>query len=209
MLFYVAKKYAPSIIFIDEVECVTTQRDKVTEHEASKRFKNEFLTLMDGLESENSGIFILAATNLPWYFDLLCCDCDDLTNFLMSVVDCKFFREIDHAFLRRFEKKILLNLPNPDERIMLIQKFLGGLKIPYETMGELVNISEGFSGDEIRVACKEIKMIEIRRKINSSSKNATERTVNGLRDAAIVAFKQVHPISVGIMKKHKDWSKNY
>lgn len=69
VLFDLAKFYAPTIIFIDEFEGLSGKRDCLhAEHESTKRFKNEFLTLMDGIESENnSGIFILATTNLPWY----------------------------------------------------------------------------------------------------------------------------------------------
>lgn len=58
---------SPSIVFIDEIDSITSRRNNTNEHEASKRFKNEFLTLMDGLESDdNSRVFLLACTNLPW-----------------------------------------------------------------------------------------------------------------------------------------------
>lgn len=68
VLFDVAKLYAPSIIFIDEIDGLTSQRDCNNDHEATKRFKNEFLTLIDGIGTEDGkGIFLLANTNLPWY----------------------------------------------------------------------------------------------------------------------------------------------
>lgn len=67
VLFEVAKLYAPSIIFIDEIDGLTSMRDSNTDHEATKRFKNEFLTLIDGIGSEEAGgVFLLANTNLPW-----------------------------------------------------------------------------------------------------------------------------------------------
>lgn len=61
-----SKFYAPSVIFIDEIDGLSSKRDAPTDHEASKRFKNEFLTQMDGIEN-TPNVFLLASTNLPWY----------------------------------------------------------------------------------------------------------------------------------------------
>lgn len=60
-----AKHFAPSIIFIDEVDSLMSSRGVNVEHEASKRFKNELLTQIDGLEYVPD-VFLLASTNLPW-----------------------------------------------------------------------------------------------------------------------------------------------
>lgn len=64
VLFEVAKHYQPSIIFIDEFDGLSSKRDAVHEHEASKRFKNEFLIQIDNIDDSN--VFLLANTNLPW-----------------------------------------------------------------------------------------------------------------------------------------------
>ena len=58
--------YAPSVIFIDEIDGLSSKRDSTTDHEASKRFKNEFLTQIDGLDDDKLNVFLLASTNLPW-----------------------------------------------------------------------------------------------------------------------------------------------
>lgn len=66
VLFELAKFHSPSIIFIDELDSLTSKRTS-KEHEASKRLKNEFLSLLDGLESEVEGkVFVLGSTNMPW-----------------------------------------------------------------------------------------------------------------------------------------------
>jgi katanin p60 ATPase-containing subunit A1 len=69
VLFELAKYHEPSIIFIDELDSLTSKRSSATEHEATKRLKNEFLSLLDGLESgdANGKVFVLGSTNLPWY----------------------------------------------------------------------------------------------------------------------------------------------
>lgn len=70
VLFDAAKFHAPSIIFIDELDSLTSRRT-TREHEATKRLKNEFLSLLDGLDTqsdadENRKIFVLGSTNMPW-----------------------------------------------------------------------------------------------------------------------------------------------
>lgn len=77
VLFSLARHYAPSIIFFDEIDSIMSHRGgggsgfagDGSEHEGSRRMKTEILTNMDGLNSNNGGVFLLAATNLPWDLD--------------------------------------------------------------------------------------------------------------------------------------------
>ena len=103
------------------MEGLTSKRDCGLDHDASVRFKNEFLSLMDGLQDNNKGVFILANTNLPWI--------------------------IDDAFLRRFEKKIFVDLPNFYERISLIQYFVAESNDWSQViMEQMAANMEGFTG---------------------------------------------------------------
>ncbi|EAT39495.1 AAEL008715-PA [Aedes aegypti] len=145
VLYDVAQFYAPSIIFIDEFDGLASRRDSIGEHEASKRFKNEFLALIDGLDSEmdEERVFLLGSTNIPW--------------------------DIDPAFLRRFEKKILIDVPNVEGRMAIVHELLPvTMKWDRKQLEEISKRTENFTGDEIRIACKEASMMMVREKIEQN-----------------------------------------
>lgn len=66
-----ARFHAPSIIFFDEFDALASNRDVTGESDASRRLKSEILQQIDGLmaslESQDNHVFVLGATNLPWY----------------------------------------------------------------------------------------------------------------------------------------------
>ncbi|XP_049288460.1 katanin p60 ATPase-containing subunit A-like 2 [Anopheles funestus] len=195
ILYEVAKFYAPSIIFVDEFDSLASRRDTIREHEASKRFKNEFLSLIDGLESAAANepapadgrdrVFLLASTNLPW--------------------------ELDPAFLRRFERKILVDLPTPDGRKELIEHLLPTVTAwPEQEIQQIVILSEGWTGDEVRLACKEASMMLLRNKITD------RRTIAGRVEHEELqfpmlrkAFEQLRPGCVELAQKHREWNQRY
>ncbi|KIM22092.1 hypothetical protein M408DRAFT_58882, partial [Serendipita vermifera MAFF 305830] len=67
-LLIMARERKPSIIFIDEIEALCSSREAESENLKSG-MKTEFLVQMDGVGHDNSGILVLAATNLPWTLD--------------------------------------------------------------------------------------------------------------------------------------------
>uniref|UniRef100_A0A673HL11 Katanin p60 ATPase-containing subunit A-like 2 n=1 Tax=Sinocyclocheilus rhinocerous TaxID=307959 RepID=A0A673HL11_9TELE len=100
VLFELARYHAPSTIFLDDLESVMSQRGvgQGGDHEGSRRMKTELLVQMDGLSRSNDLEFVLAASNLPW--------------------------ELDHAMLRRLEKRILVGLPSAPARQAMISHWL-------------------------------------------------------------------------------------
>lgn len=68
-LFAVARELQPSIIFVDEVDSLLSER-KENEHEASRRLKTEFLVEFDGLPANpEERVLVMAATNRPQELD--------------------------------------------------------------------------------------------------------------------------------------------
>nr|XP_023903606.1 katanin p60 ATPase-containing subunit A-like 2 isoform X1 [Quercus suber] len=140
VLFELARHHAPSTIFLDEIDAIISHRggEGRSDHEASRRLKTELLIQMDGLTRTDELVFVLAATNIPW--------------------------ELDAAMLRRLEKRILVPLPEPEARRSMLEELLPSQpdeeKLPYDL---LVERTEGFSGSDIRLLCKEAAMQPLRR----------------------------------------------
>ncbi|EFO84593.1 CRE-MEI-1 protein [Caenorhabditis remanei] len=140
LLFELARFYAPSIIFIDEIDTLGGQRGNSGEHEASRRVKSEFLVQMDGAQHkfDERRVFVLAATNIPW--------------------------ELDEALRRRFEKRIFIPLPDLDARKKLIETSMEGTPKSNEiNYDELAARTEGFSGADVVSLCRTAAINVLRR----------------------------------------------
>jgi SpoVK/Ycf46/Vps4 family AAA+-type ATPase len=138
-LYGTARDTSPAVVFLDEFESLAGQRD-ASDSGAERRILSTLLSELDGMDSKGRpDIYVLtiAATNRPW--------------------------ELDPAVLSRFEKKILIPLPDESTRKSILgihlEKKGFATDVPAE---ELVRLTSGYSGREIERFCKEVttEMIE-------------------------------------------------
>nr|XP_056714887.1 katanin p60 ATPase-containing subunit A-like 1 [Euleptes europaea] len=150
LLFEMARFYAPTTIFMDEIDSIFSRRGTSEEHEASRRVKSELLVQMDGvsgaLENDDPSrmVMVLAATNFPW--------------------------DIDEALRRRLEKRIYIPLPTAKGRAELLKINLREVDLdPDINLEEIAEKIEGYSGADITNVCRDASLMAMRRRINGLS----------------------------------------
>ncbi|MBE0498455.1 MAG: AAA family ATPase [Campylobacterales bacterium] len=134
-LFVQAKRNAPSIIFIDEIDAVGRMRG-ASRNDEREATLNQLLTEMDGFE-DSSGVVVIAATNK---IDVL-----------------------DTALLRsgRFDRRIFVDLPTVDEREAIIGKYFENL--PHDVdIKEISRMTIGFNGASLATLVNEAALETLR-----------------------------------------------
>ncbi|GAA5931008.1 hypothetical protein JCM1841_005455 [Sporobolomyces salmonicolor] len=142
-LFSLARKLQPSIIFIDEIDSFLRERSRA-DHEVTGMMKAEFMTLWDGLTTNNdTRILVLGATNRP--------------------------NDIDSAILRRMPKRFSIKLPDAGQRRNILSLMLRDIKTePNFDLEELVRRTDGLSGSDLKEACRNAAMVPVRECMRSS-----------------------------------------
>lgn len=151
-IFETARQNQPSVIFIDEIDCLLGKRSE-TDHEASRRIKNEFLVSLDGVDTNSRDhIVVIGATNIPW--------------------------DLDEAALRRFSRKIYIPLPSPEARRELILRELTVYSVQSNTQlaslnediwSDILDRTTGFSGCDMKAILNEAVMVTIREAVNEGT----------------------------------------
>ncbi|CCW68764.1 unnamed protein product [Phytomonas sp. Hart1] len=198
VLFEMARHYAPSTIFIDEIDSLCGQRGGSTEHEATRRAKGTLLAEMDGVGADPSKtVMVLGATNHPW--------------------------DIDEAMRRRLEKRIYISLPDARDRVELFRINTSSLKLSSDVdFEQLSKLLEGhyYSGADITNLVRDASMMTMRRFLKESDKHSLRENAAeiGRRVAEqpitiqdfLNAFKKVpSSVSPENIKKFEKWKKEF
>ena len=139
-IFEDARKRAPSIIFIDEIDAIAPKREELSgERQVERRVVAQLLALMDGLESRGQ-VIIIGATNIP--------------------------NTLDPALRRpgRFDREIAISVPDKDGRMEILEIHSRGMPLEEEVdLKQLAGITHGFVGADLEALCREAAMSALRR----------------------------------------------
>jgi len=193
-LFKQAKEKAPAIIFIDEIDAIGRARGKSMaqgSNDERENTLNQLLTEMDGFGT-NSGVIILAATNRA---DVL-----------------------DRALMRagRFDRQILVDMPDLTERIDIFKVHLKPLKLGGDVdVDFLGKQTPGFSGADIANLCNEAALIAARKDKKKVEKqdflDAVDRIIGGLEkknkiitkgEKKVIAYHEAGHAAVSWLTEH-------
>ncbi|GAB2461487.1 tetratricopeptide repeat protein [Jatrophihabitans fulvus] len=128
-LFQLARRNAPCVLFLDEVDAIGQRRTQ-TRNNAIRGATNQLLTELDGVDSVNEGVFVLAATNQPW--------------------------DVDPALRRpgRFDRTVLVLPPDAPAREQIFRHHLQQRPVERVDLRKLAGSSDGLSGADIAYACE-------------------------------------------------------
>lgn len=188
-LFQTARRAAasgrPAIIFIDEVDSLVGIRTEEVGGEI--RTRNQFLKEMDSVldKGNPTHVYVVGATNKPW--------------------------ALDEPFIRRFQKRIFVPLPNSDARNELIAIYSKNLNInPDVSADELVHMTEGFSGSDIRDILQSVQIKVVRELFESEKVNerSSPRAIH-MQDIREVLRKRRPSVSPEILRYYDKWFETY
>ena len=137
-VFEQARKEAPSIVFLDELDAIAPKREHAA-GEVEKRVVAQLLALLDGLEARGQ-VIVIGATNLP--------------------------NSLDPALRRpgRFDREIVIGIPDVAGRREMLEIHTRGMPLaPDVDIARLAAITHGFTGADIAALCREAAMAALRR----------------------------------------------
>jgi SpoVK/Ycf46/Vps4 family AAA+-type ATPase len=190
-LFSMARKLnenenIPVLLFIDEIDSLLGTRNSEVGGEV--RVKNQVLTEMDGIngKSKESKLYVIGATNKPW--------------------------TLEAGFLRRFQKRIYVSLPDIASRINLFNQYTTPLKKENTLKNEeLARFSEGYSASDIKDICQSAQL----RVVNELFESGKAMDVKANPRAITVSdFKEIFKIrkpsvSTDMIRAYMKWSDQF
>ena len=128
-LFEVARRNAPCVLFLDEVDAIGQKRSQLR-HTPMRSAVNQLLLELDDVSGNNEGVFLLAATNHPW--------------------------DVDSALRRpgRFDRTLLVLPPDAAAREGVFRYHLKDRPVAGIDLASLARRTDGYSGADIAHICE-------------------------------------------------------
>jgi SpoVK/Ycf46/Vps4 family AAA+-type ATPase len=128
-LFEIARRNAPCVLFLDEVDAIGQKRSQLR-NTPMRSAVNQLLLELDDVDGGNDGVFLLAATNHPW--------------------------DVDSALRRpgRFDRTLLVLPPDNPAREAIFRYHLRDRPVAGVNLGRLAKLTDGYSGADIAHICE-------------------------------------------------------
>jgi SpoVK/Ycf46/Vps4 family AAA+-type ATPase len=128
-LFEIARRSAPCVIFLDEVDALGQKRSQMRNN-AARGTVNQLLSEMDGVADSNDGVYVLGATNHPW--------------------------DVEVALRRpgRFDRMLLVLPPDEEARHAILRYHLKSRPVENIDLGKLARSTDGYSGADLAYVCE-------------------------------------------------------
>ena len=128
-IFETARRNAPCVLFFDEVDALGQRRAALSNSSGLRVVVNALLSELDAATSTNDGVYVLAATNMPW--------------------------DVDPALRRpgRFDRMIFVGLPDKDARAAIVRMNLRDRPVERIDPAAVAKRTEGFSGADVAHVC--------------------------------------------------------
>lgn len=161
-LFQYARTHKPCVLFFDEVDALGASRSDM-KASGARHLVNQFLSELDGADSSNDGVLILAATNAPWH--------------------------LDSAFRRpgRFDRIIFVPPPDQPARAEVLRLMLTGKPCDSIDHDHVAKKSKDFSGADLKAVIDQT----IEAKLQQAMKSGVPAPI--ITKDLVAAVKKVQP----------------
>jgi len=182
----IEKEKTPVIIFIDELDSLLGTRNHEVGGEV--RVRNQFLKEMDNITDKGKHLYlyVIGATNKPW---------------------C-----LDWPFIRRFQRRIYIPLPDAAARVSMFRYYTAPLRLdPSIKLEELAKYTEGYTGSDIRDICQaaQLKVVtELFESGRASDKSAQPREIT-LADFKEILRSRKSSVSKEMIAAYTSWSEKF
>lgn len=174
------------IVFIDELDSILGSRSNEVGGEV--RVRNQFLKEMDGIadKGKNLHLYIIGATNKPW--------------------------ALDWPFLRRFQKRIYVPLPDVKARTQMLKQYTAPLKMEVELkIEDIAKMTEGYSGSDMRDICQAVQLrvvSEVFDQAGADNRDIQPRPID-VEDFKETLRARRPSVSPEMLRAYANWAENF